>query len=63
VQTQYLRYEDLEADFISGKLHPKDLKPAVAGAINRILEPVRRHFESGEAKALLDKVKKFKVTK
>jgi tyrosyl-tRNA synthetase len=58
-----LQYDSLEADFISGRVHPGDLKAAVAEAINRILEPVRRHFESGEPKALLDKVKKFKVTK
>ncbi len=59
----YTRFEDLEADYVSGKVYPSDLKPAVAAAINRILEPVRRHFESGEPKALLDKIKKFKVTR
>ena len=26
-------------------------------------EPVRKHFESGEPKKLLDKIKKFKVTR
>lgn len=60
---EYLAYEAMEADFVSGRIHPGDLKPAVADALNRILEPVRKHFESGEPKALLDKIKKFKVTK
>lgn len=62
-QLEYLRYEDLEVDFLSGRVHPGDLKPAVALAINRILEPVRTHFASGEPKKLLEKIKKFKVTR
>jgi tyrosyl-tRNA synthetase len=53
----------LEADFISGRVHPSDLKPAVAAAINHIIEPVRAHFSSGAAKALLDKIKKFQITR
>lgn len=59
-------YDDsisLENDYKRGKIWPGDLKPAVAEAINRILEPVRKHFESGEPKQLLDKIKKFKVTR
>ena len=49
--------------YISGKLFPSDLKPAVTAALNKILEPVRQHFASGEPKKLLEKVKSFKVTK
>ena len=59
----YNTYEELEADYLSGKIHPRDLKPAVADAINTILEPVRQHFAQGEPKALLDKIKIFKVTR
>jgi tyrosyl-tRNA synthetase len=59
----YNTYEELEVDYLSGKIWPGDLKPAVADAINSILEPVRIHFASGEPKALLDKIKKFKVTR
>ena len=33
----YSSYETLEADFVSGELHPSDLKPAVADAINDLL--------------------------
>lgn len=61
--SEYLTYEALEADYASGRLYPNDLKPAVSDALNRILEPVRNHFASGEPKALLDKIKKFKITK
>ncbi|MDI6639329.1 MAG: tyrosine--tRNA ligase [Methanocellales archaeon] len=37
----YVCYEDLEKDFISGILHPLDLKNAAIGYINEILDPVR----------------------
>lgn len=53
----------LEADYASGKIHPGDLKPAVTDAINAIIEPVRQHFAQGEPKKLLEKIKKFKVTR
>ena len=53
----------LEDDYKNGKIHPGDLKNAVRDALNRILEPVREHFASGEPKKLLDKIKKFKVTR
>ena len=60
---KYTAYAELEADYASGKIHPSDLKPAVTEALNRIIEPVRKHFQSGEPKKLLDKIKKFKVTR
>lgn len=59
----YDNYDVLEEDYRQGKIWPGDLKPAVTEALNRILEPVRVHFESGEPKKLLDKIKKFKVTR
>lgn len=37
----YDGYEAIEDDFVSGELHPADLKPAVATAISSILDPVR----------------------
>jgi len=37
----YDSYDDLEADFVSGELHPADLKPAAAGAISEVIDPVR----------------------
>ena len=42
----YSTYEELEKDYLSGDLHPGDLKPAVAAAINDLLQPVRDHFEN-----------------
>lgn len=59
----YRVYADLEADYLSGLIHPKSLKAAVTDGINRILEPVRLHFSQGEPKKLLEKVKSFQVTR
>lgn len=59
----YTSATELKSDYTTGRIHPGDLKTAVAESLNRILEPVRRHFESGEPKKLLDKIKKYKITK
>lgn len=60
---EYTDYAKLEEDYISGKVHPGDLKAGVTESLNKILEPVRQHFSQGEPKALLEKIKKFKVTR
>eukprot|EP01038_Epipyxis_sp_PR26KG_P006800 gene6800-9315_t len=60
---EFVNYTDLEAAYLSEKIHPGDLKAAVTEALNRILEPVRAHFSQGEPKILLDKIKKFQITK
>lgn len=44
----YATYDELKADFEQKKLHPKDLKAAVADAIVRLLTPIREAFESSE---------------
>lgn len=57
-------FEELVADYESGNLHPADLKPALAKALNKILEPVREHFKTdSNAKELLKRVKAYRVTK
>ena len=42
----YESYDDLEADFVSGELHPQDLKNAAAGYISTVIDPVRKRFEA-----------------
>jgi tyrosyl-tRNA synthetase len=59
----YDNFEILCQDFVSGLLHPSDLKPAVSCRINEILLPVRTHFESGPAFQLLKEVRSYKLTK
>ena len=57
-------YDELVKVFKEGNLHPMDLKPAVADYINKLVEPVRKHFEKNKkAKELLEKVKSFKITR
>ena len=48
---------------MSGELRAKPLKDALTEALNEMLEPVRKHFASGEPKALLAKVKSYRVTR
>ncbi|MBS3098220.1 tyrosine--tRNA ligase [Candidatus Woesearchaeota archaeon] len=56
-------FDELSAIYTKGELHPMDLKQAVAKEINRLLEPVRKHFEKGKAKELLSKVNSLEVTR
>ncbi len=44
----YKDYSGLEADFAAKKLHPQDLKSAVAREINILIEPVRQSLKGKE---------------
>lgn len=44
----YKRYEELEKDFKEKKLHPQDLKIAVAREINKLIEPIRKKLKGNE---------------
>lgn len=41
----FYSYPELEAAYVSGNLHPQDLKSAVALEIDRLISPIREHFE------------------
>ncbi|ESR33485.1 hypothetical protein CICLE_v10005105mg [Citrus x clementina] len=57
-------YEELVADYEEGNLHPGDLKPSLSKAINKILQPVRNHFnKNANAQDLLKRVKGYRVTR
>jgi tyrosyl-tRNA synthetase len=57
-------YEQLEQKFANKEIHPMDLKQTVVKKLDELLTPVRKHFEeNAEAKALLEKVKSFTVTR
>ncbi|HII72406.1 TPA: tyrosine--tRNA ligase [Candidatus Woesearchaeota archaeon] len=57
-------YDELVRLYTAGDLHPADLKKAVAGYINAMVAPVREHFEKDpKAKALLEQVRSFQVTR
>lgn len=52
----YTTYAQLKEDFAEKKLHPKDLKTAVADAIVRLLEPIQKAFESDEEWQAVEKL-------
>ncbi|KAJ7119498.1 tRNA synthetases class I-domain-containing protein [Mycena epipterygia] len=54
--THYKSYEDLRNDFAEKTLHPKDLKTAVANAINRLLDPIRKAFAEDEEAQKFEKL-------
>ncbi|XP_013381626.1 tyrosine--tRNA ligase, cytoplasmic-like [Lingula anatina] len=51
----FTNYEDIEAAFASEELHPGDLKLAVEKYLNKLMDPIRKEFESPEMKALVSK--------
>jgi tyrosyl-tRNA synthetase len=60
----FKNYEELEKTFAAKELHPQDLKSTVVKLIDKLLQPVRRHFEeNADAKNLLEKVKSYQVTR
>ncbi|KAK8584662.1 hypothetical protein V6N13_138617 [Hibiscus sabdariffa] len=60
----YKDFEELVSEYENGQLHPGDLKPALSKALNKILQPVRDHFnKDAKAKDLLKRVKSYRVTK
>jgi tyrosyl-tRNA synthetase len=61
---EFQSFQELANTYASGKLHPQDLKSAVARELAAILQPVRRYFENNkEAMECLNVVRKAKVTR
>jgi len=56
-------FDQLKQIYSEGQLHPMDLKSAVSDYINQMIDPVRKHFEKGNARKLLEKIKAFEVTR
>ncbi len=52
----YKDYEKLEKDFLDGKIHPMDLKNAVAESLIDILKPAREHFSKPKMKKMLEEL-------
>ena len=55
----YNSYEDLEGDYAEKKLHPMDLKAAVAEWLIAKLEPARIYFEDPKRKDALEEVERL----
>jgi tyrosyl-tRNA synthetase len=57
-------FRELELSFRDGKVHPLDLKNAVAEYLDKEIKPIREHFERNKkARALYDFVRKSEVTR
>lgn len=60
----YYSYEELELDYRNEKLHPMDLKLAVAEYLDKLIKPIRDHFEKDKkARELYEQVKKVEITR
>jgi len=55
----YNSYDDLEKDYVEKKLHPQDLKMAVADWLIKKLEPARDYFENPTRKSALEEIEKL----
>ncbi len=61
---EYHSYEELAKDYAEGKLHPLDLKNAVAEYLIKILEPARKYFKQNrEAAETLQVLLGAKITR
>jgi tyrosyl-tRNA synthetase len=61
---EFKSYEELKKAYISGELHPLDLKRGVTEELNKLIKPVREYFEKNKrAKKLYETVKKFQTTR
>uniref|UniRef100_A0A671T9Q9 Tyrosine--tRNA ligase n=1 Tax=Sinocyclocheilus anshuiensis TaxID=1608454 RepID=A0A671T9Q9_9TELE len=48
----YTDYEEVDKDFAAEQIHPGDLKASVELALNKLLDPIRKKFETPELKKL-----------
>ena len=55
----YSSYDALEKDYQEEKLHPQDLKVAVAEWLIEKLEPTRKYFEDPKRKAALEEIERL----
>src|SRR5579859_383980 len=55
----FATFEELRDTYAAGKLHPGDLKNAVAQALIDMLEPVRKRFERDDLKAMWSDLEKL----
>ncbi len=57
-----ISYNELEKMYREGKIHPLDLKNAVAESLDTLIKPIREHFEkNNKAKELLQMIKSAEI--
>ncbi|MDG6910250.1 MAG: tyrosine--tRNA ligase, partial [Nitrososphaerota archaeon] len=61
---EFFSYKELEDAYLSGTLHPADLKRGVSDALDSIIRPVRDHFEKDPgARRLYEAVRSAETTR
>jgi tyrosyl-tRNA synthetase len=60
---EFKNYLELEKAFAKNKLHPMDLKNAVAESLIEILKPARDHFAKPKYKKMLTELQRLKITR
>ncbi|MEE8402945.1 MAG: hypothetical protein V3R93_04245, partial [Candidatus Hydrothermarchaeaceae archaeon] len=56
----FYSYPEVEKAYVNGDLHPQDLKIAVAKQIDRLISPIRMHFEKdNKARKLYELVRSY----
>jgi len=55
-------YEELEKIYRDGKLHPSDLKMAVAVELDKLIKPVREYFEKNKSNLINCYPEQFDIT-
>jgi len=56
-------YDELAKLYKEGKIHPLDLKNSVASHINKLISPIRKHFEKPKNEKLLEVFKETEITR
>ena len=60
----FISYEELENAYVTGNLHPLDLKNMLVTYLDKMVDPVRSHFEKNKsARELLELVKSYQITR
>lgn len=59
----YKNFDELVRDFSSKKLHPMDLKNAIAEKLVEILKPAREHFADSKMRKLKEEMEKLLITR
>uniref|UniRef100_A0A674NR43 Tyrosine--tRNA ligase n=1 Tax=Takifugu rubripes TaxID=31033 RepID=A0A674NR43_TAKRU len=59
----YTEFEEVEKDFADETVHPGDLKASVETALNLLLDPIRKKFESPELRELTNSAYPSKMIK
>ncbi len=61
--SKYSSIKEFEEAYSGSKIHPADLKNAVANYLIEILEPARRYFIEGNGRRYLEEMKETKITR